>query len=87
MWPERGVVQVYNPKGQDKLFTYDAAYDSSSDTQAIYDEMVSLCLSGSITRVVRFFSFWAYFSMLHNVTKNMGVWLCTLLTRLLPFMV
>ncbi|XP_028036943.1 kinesin-like protein Klp68D [Bombyx mandarina] len=40
VWPERGAVQVYNPKGQDKLFTYDAAYDSSADTQTIYDEMV-----------------------------------------------
>ncbi|CAK1542784.1 unnamed protein product [Leptosia nina] len=40
VWPERGAVQVYNPKGQDKLFTYDAAYDCSSDTKTIYDEMV-----------------------------------------------
>ncbi|XP_053616636.1 kinesin-like protein Klp68D isoform X2 [Plodia interpunctella] len=40
VWPERGAVQVYNPKGQDKLFTYDAAYDSTADTQTIYDEMV-----------------------------------------------
>lgn len=38
--PERGAVQVYNPKGQDKLFTYDAAYDCTADTQTIYDEMV-----------------------------------------------
>lgn len=41
VWPERGAVQVYNPKGQDKLFTYDAAYDCTADTQTIYDEMVS----------------------------------------------
>lgn len=41
VWPERGAVQVYNPKGEDKLFTYDAAYDCSADTQTIYDEMVS----------------------------------------------
>lgn len=41
VWPERGGVQVYNPKGQDKLFTYDAAYDCTADTQTIYDEMVS----------------------------------------------
>lgn len=40
VWPERGAVQVYNPKGQDKLFTYDAAYDCTADTQTIYDEMV-----------------------------------------------
>ncbi|XP_013144872.1 PREDICTED: kinesin-like protein Klp68D isoform X2 [Papilio polytes] len=40
VWPERGAVQVYNPKGEDKLFTYDAAYDCSADTQTIYDEMV-----------------------------------------------
>lgn len=40
IWPERGGVQVYNPKGQDKLFTYDAAYDCTADTQTIYDEMV-----------------------------------------------
>ncbi|XP_060806245.1 kinesin-like protein Klp68D [Amyelois transitella] len=40
VWPERGAVQVYNPKGEDKLFTYDAAYDSIADTQTIYDEMV-----------------------------------------------
>ncbi|RVE45672.1 hypothetical protein evm_009687 [Chilo suppressalis] len=40
VWPERGAVQVYNPKGQDKLFTYDAAYDNSANTQTIYDEMV-----------------------------------------------
>lgn len=40
VWPERGAVQVYNPKGQDKLFTYDAAYDSEADTQTMYDEMV-----------------------------------------------
>ncbi|CAB3225594.1 unnamed protein product [Arctia plantaginis] len=40
VWPERGGVQVYNPKGQDKLFTYDAAYDCTADTQTIYDEMV-----------------------------------------------
>ncbi|XP_072945676.1 kinesin-like protein Klp68D isoform X2 [Epargyreus clarus] len=40
VWPERGAVQVYNPKGQDKLFTYDAAYDCSADTQTMYDEMV-----------------------------------------------
>ncbi|KAI8441203.1 hypothetical protein MSG28_009429 [Choristoneura fumiferana] len=38
--PERGAVQVLNPKGQDKLFTYDAVYDASADTQTIYDEMV-----------------------------------------------
>lgn len=41
VWPERGAVQVYNPKGQDKLFTYDAAYDCTADTQTMYDEMVS----------------------------------------------
>ncbi|XP_026740506.1 kinesin-like protein Klp68D isoform X2 [Trichoplusia ni] len=40
VWPERGAVQVYNPKGQDKLFTYDAAYDCTADTQTMYDEMV-----------------------------------------------
>ncbi|XP_052752742.1 kinesin-like protein Klp68D isoform X2 [Galleria mellonella] len=40
VWPERGTVQVYNPKGEDKLFTYDAAYDCSADTQTLYDEMV-----------------------------------------------
>ncbi|XP_045778647.1 kinesin-like protein Klp68D isoform X2 [Maniola jurtina] len=40
VWAERGAVQVYNPKGQDKLFTYDAAYDYTADTQTIYDEMV-----------------------------------------------
>ncbi|XP_045539409.1 kinesin-like protein Klp68D [Papilio machaon] len=40
VWPERGTVQVYNPKGEDKLFTYDAAYDCNADTQTIYDEMV-----------------------------------------------
>ncbi|CAH0719348.1 unnamed protein product, partial [Brenthis ino] len=40
VWAERGAVQVYNPKGQDKLFTYDAAYDCTADTQTIYDEMV-----------------------------------------------
>ncbi|KAJ8729084.1 hypothetical protein PYW07_006780 [Mythimna separata] len=40
VWPERGAVQVYNPKGQDKMFTYDAAYDASADTQTMYDEMV-----------------------------------------------
>ncbi|CAK1589368.1 unnamed protein product [Parnassius mnemosyne] len=40
VWPERGAVQVYNPKGEDKLFTYDAAYDCTADTQTIYDEMV-----------------------------------------------
>ncbi|XP_049878663.1 kinesin-like protein Klp68D isoform X2 [Pectinophora gossypiella] len=40
VWPERGTVQVLNPKGQDKLFTYDAAYDHAADTQTIYDEMV-----------------------------------------------
>ncbi|XP_068623209.1 kinesin-like protein Klp68D isoform X2 [Battus philenor] len=40
VWPERGAVQVYNPKGEDKLFTYDAAYDCAADTQTIYDEMV-----------------------------------------------
>lgn len=40
VWPERGAVQLYNPKGQDKLFTYDAAYDGAADTQTIYDEMV-----------------------------------------------
>ncbi|KAJ0172839.1 hypothetical protein K1T71_011978 [Dendrolimus kikuchii] len=40
VWPDRGAVQVYNPKGQDKLFTYDAAYDCTADTQTIYDEMV-----------------------------------------------
>ncbi|KPJ01353.1 Kinesin-like protein Klp68D [Papilio xuthus] len=39
VWPERGAVQVYNPKGEDKLFTYDAAYDCNADTQTIYDEM------------------------------------------------
>ncbi|XP_063366296.1 kinesin-like protein Klp68D [Cydia amplana] len=38
--PERGAVQVLNPKGQDKLFTYDAVYDAKADTQTIYDEMV-----------------------------------------------
>ncbi|KAI5632000.1 kinesin motor domain-containing protein [Phthorimaea operculella] len=38
--PERGAVQVLNPKGQDKVFTYDAAYDHTADTQTIYDEMV-----------------------------------------------
>ncbi|KAJ2945067.1 hypothetical protein O0L34_g9125 [Tuta absoluta] len=38
--PERGAVQVLNPKGQDKVFTYDAAYDHAADTQTIYDEMV-----------------------------------------------
>lgn len=38
--PERGAVEVLNPKGQDKLFTYDAVYDASADTQTIYDEMV-----------------------------------------------
>ena len=41
VWPERGTVQVLNPKGQDKMFTYDAAYDESADTQTMYDEMVS----------------------------------------------
>lgn len=45
VWPERGAVQVYNPKGEDKLFTYDAAYDCTSDTQAIYDEMVSIMMN------------------------------------------
>ncbi|XP_063622553.1 kinesin-like protein Klp68D isoform X2 [Cydia splendana] len=40
VWPERGAVQVLNPKGQDKLFTYDAVYDANADTQTIYDEMV-----------------------------------------------
>ncbi|XP_041968866.1 kinesin-like protein Klp68D isoform X2 [Aricia agestis] len=40
VWPDRGAIQVYNPKGQDKLFTYDAAYDCTADTQTIYDEMV-----------------------------------------------
>ncbi|XP_063537607.1 kinesin-like protein Klp68D isoform X1 [Cydia strobilella] len=40
VWPERGAVQVLNPKGQDKLFTYDAVYDAKADTQTIYDEMV-----------------------------------------------
>ncbi|XP_032522833.1 kinesin-like protein Klp68D isoform X2 [Danaus plexippus] len=40
VWAERGAVQVYNPKGEDKLFTYDAAYDCTADTQTIYDEMV-----------------------------------------------
>lgn len=45
VWPERGAVQVYNPKGQDKLFTYDAAYDCVADTQTIYDEMVSRPIS------------------------------------------
>ncbi|XP_047523263.1 kinesin-like protein Klp68D isoform X1 [Pieris napi] len=40
VWPERGAVQVDNPKGQDKLFTYDAAYDCTADTKTIYDEMV-----------------------------------------------
>lgn len=50
MWPERGAVQVNNPKGQDKLFTYDAAYDCTSDTRAIYDEMVSAELSGCALR-------------------------------------
>ncbi|XP_045504963.1 kinesin-like protein Klp68D [Colias croceus] len=40
VWPERGAVQVNNPKGQDKLFTYDAAYDCTADTKTIYDEMV-----------------------------------------------
>ncbi|XP_052744829.1 kinesin-like protein Klp68D [Bicyclus anynana] len=40
VWAERGAVQVHNPKGQDKLFTYDAAYDCTADTQTIYDEMV-----------------------------------------------
>ncbi|CAH2055998.1 unnamed protein product, partial [Iphiclides podalirius] len=40
VWPERGAVQVYNPKGEDKLFTYDAAYDCTADTKTIYDEMV-----------------------------------------------
>ncbi|CAG4960492.1 unnamed protein product [Colias eurytheme] len=39
VWPERGAVQVNNPKGQDKLFTYDAAYDCTADTKTIYDEM------------------------------------------------
>lgn len=42
--PERGAVQVHNPKGQDKVFTYDAAYDCEADTQTIYDEMVSYYL-------------------------------------------
>lgn len=41
MCPERGAVQVHNPKGQDKVFTYDAAYDCEADSQTIYDEMVS----------------------------------------------
>ncbi|XP_059050218.1 kinesin-like protein Klp68D [Achroia grisella] len=40
MWPERGTVQVYNPKGEDKMFTYDAAYDAAADTQTLYDEML-----------------------------------------------
>ncbi|CAH0664246.1 unnamed protein product [Spodoptera exigua] len=40
VWPERGAVQVYSPKGQDKMFTYDAAYDCTADTQTMYDEMV-----------------------------------------------
>ncbi|XP_050672881.1 kinesin-like protein Klp68D isoform X2 [Leptidea sinapis] len=40
VWPERGAVQVYNPKGEDKLFTYDAAYDCNADTKTMYDEMV-----------------------------------------------
>ncbi|XP_048481411.1 kinesin-like protein Klp68D isoform X2 [Plutella xylostella] len=38
--PERGAVRVLNSKGQDKVFTYDAAYDASADNQTIYDEMV-----------------------------------------------
>lgn len=41
MCPERGAVQVLNPRGQDKLFTYDAAYDETADTETIYNEMVS----------------------------------------------
>ncbi|KAH9638894.1 hypothetical protein HF086_012847 [Spodoptera exigua] len=48
VWPERGAVQVYSPKGQDKMFTYDAAYDCTADTQTMYDEMTILCAHGIV---------------------------------------
>lgn len=35
-------MQVSNPRGHDKLFTYDAVYDNQADTQTIYDEMVTI---------------------------------------------
>lgn len=37
---ERGTIQVASPKGQDKLFTYDAAYDCNATQENLYDEMV-----------------------------------------------
>lgn len=37
---ERGTIQVASPKGQDKLFTYDAAYDWNATQESLYDEMV-----------------------------------------------
>lgn len=45
MLNDRGVVQVASPKGQDKLFTYDAAYDWNATQESLYDEMVTIELN------------------------------------------
>lgn len=44
VYPTRGVVEIFNPKEDDrsngKMFTYDAVYDQSATQQDIYDESV-----------------------------------------------
>lgn len=44
VYPTRGVVEIFNPKEDDrnngKMFTYDAVYDQTSSQQDVYDESV-----------------------------------------------